>query len=267
MGTNYTTKTNLLLTKKTIFASKFISKKPKWVQDLENDAKTDPDIADLIKGTNGDPLVIRNKMRKSLHEKTNLYSWEETNKPSKLKIIFRKLKNFSNLNIMIEFKDDLLERDRDNFEDAIKAFFITGKLGGFNSLNLQVFFSGEIELSFFNYSQNETSKIPAYLHNLGLIEFKGCWARFNLDMGTTDELSIDILTNVLIGFSHEYATILQIVIDENNRELEKSSHQSRLEQLLAIVKKTGALQEQILINSENNPKEVQNNVDKSFIGG
>jgi len=65
----------------------------------------------------------------------------------------------------------LVEIDKENFEDAIKAFFIIGKLGGFNSLNLQAFFAGEIELSYFNYKNDEVNrKMPSCFHELGFIE-------------------------------------------------------------------------------------------------
>jgi hypothetical protein len=67
-----------------------------------------------------------------------------------INIMFRKIDDTSNLWIWVEFKDYLLEIDKENFEDVITAFFIVGKLGAFNSLNLQTFFAGEIELSFFN---------------------------------------------------------------------------------------------------------------------
>merc|ERR1712224_719476 len=113
----------------------------------------------------------------------------------------------------VEFKDFPGDSVREDFEEAIKAFFITGRLGGFNSLNLQVFFSGEAELTFFHYSNNDAKdKMPACFHELGNIEFNGRWARFFVDMGTTDELSSDILINMLIGFSKDIFTLSQIII-------------------------------------------------------
>lgn len=34
-------------------------------------------------------------------------------------------------------------------------------------------------------------------------EFKGSWARFHVDLGTADELAMDVLINMLVGFSFE----------------------------------------------------------------
>jgi hypothetical protein len=34
-------------------------------------------------------------------------------------------------------------------------------------------------------------------------EFKGSWARVHIDLGTADELALDVLLNTLMGFSFE----------------------------------------------------------------
>merc|ERR1712224_356237 len=96
---------------------------------------------------------------------------------SETKVTFRKIEDLSNLWIWVEFTEYPIEIDKENFEDAIKAFFITGKLGGYNSLNLQTFFAGEIELSFYKYNNKDFNRImPSCFHELGAIEFKGSWA-------------------------------------------------------------------------------------------
>lgn len=38
-------------------------------------------------------------------------------------------------------------------------------------------------------------------------EFKGSWARFHVDLGTADELALDVLLNMLVGFSFEVGGI------------------------------------------------------------
>jgi hypothetical protein len=43
-------------------------------------------------------------------------------------------------------------------------------------------------------------------------EFKGSWARFHIDMGTADELALDVLLNMLLGFSAEVAGMSRIMV-------------------------------------------------------
>jgi hypothetical protein len=168
---------------------------------------------------------------------------------SSTKITFRKVEDYSYMWVWVEFSDYPTNRVKENFEDAIKSFYITGKLGGFNSLNLQIFYAGEVELSWFKYNNEEIhSKIPACFHELGTIEFKGCWTRFFLDMGTTDELSIDILINVLIGFSKDFATITQVILGGENIDWTTPTSPSRLRNLFSNIRETGLAQDEILTN-------------------
>jgi len=165
------------------------------------------------------------------------------------KIIFRKVEDYSYMWVWVEFNEYPTNRTKENFEDVIKSFYITGKLGGFNSLNLQIFYAGEVELSWFRYNNEEIyGKIPACFHELGNIEFKGCWTRFFLDMGTTDELSIDILINVLIGFSKDFAIIKQVILGGENIDWIIPTHLSHLRNLFSNIRETGLAQEEILSN-------------------
>jgi len=72
----------------------------------------------------------------------------------------------------VEFKDYVTDRNKESFENALNAYFIIGKLGGFNSLNLQTFFAGQKELSFFKYTSHSHDNLPACIHELGHIEAK-----------------------------------------------------------------------------------------------
>lgn len=223
----------------------FLHEKPQWVMDLETDAVNDPNIAELLAGTDGNPQAIRTKMKESLrqhayHEPMDLVG-ENSYNTSEPKIIFRELEDPSNLWLWIQFENEPTARDKENFEEAIKAFFITGRLGGFNSLNLQVFYAGEIDISFFKYKTDDTDKkTPAYFHELGDIEYKGTWARFFLDIGTADELSVDILVNMLVGFSKEFVALSKIVLGGDNTNWSKPDIQSRNERLWSHVRQTSS---------------------------
>merc|ERR1712124_185061 len=148
------------------------------------------------------------------------------------KVDFGDLFDLSNIWIWVKFKNIPVDADRENFEEAIKAYYIVGILGGYNSLNLQMFFTEEIK---HNYPYDETKKLPnpmpAYLHELGKIEYSGAWGRFKIDMGTTDELAFDILINILIGFSLNLTQLENIVIGGDNYIWRKPLKPSRKEQM------------------------------------
>ena len=39
--------------------------------------------------------------------------------------------------------------------------------------------------------------LPALMHNVGQLEYQGHWARFWVDLGTSDAMAIDVLINVI----------------------------------------------------------------------
>ncbi len=40
----------------------------------------------------------------------------------------------------------------------------------------------------------------SFLHDVGEAEHRGAWARVRVDMGTCDELALDVLINMFMGF-------------------------------------------------------------------
>mgnify|MGYP003315530101 CR=1 FL=1 len=69
-----------------------------------------------------------------------------------------------------------------------------GRLGGFNSENLQTHEMGA-DVSWMSYENDDTSSsLPSLMHNLGEFEFNECWARCWVDLGTSDPVSYTHLT-------------------------------------------------------------------------
>jgi hypothetical protein len=58
----------------------------------------------------------------------------------------------------------------------------------------------------------------ALFHNMEEVEYKANWARFWVDMGTSDEISLDILINSLLQMSREYVGIKSCVIGGINED-------------------------------------------------
>ena len=75
-------------------------------------------------------------------------------------------------------------------------------------------------VSYMNYDVKEgvqTSEF-ALFHNMEEVEYKANWARFWVDMGTADEMALDILINSLMQLSREYVGIKSAIIGGINED-------------------------------------------------
>lgn len=98
-------------------------------------------------------------------------------------------------------------------QEVINSWFMLGRLGAYDSSNLQVLYSdGARGLAEYDDQRDGAgSLLQATMHDMGEIEYRGNWARFWVDMGTSDELAFDILINALQTFSKEHMGIRQII--------------------------------------------------------
>jgi len=191
-------------------------RKPEWVRLLEEDADVDEDVAKILQGTDGDPDKIREKMRFELQNKDFLTTKEGVETPPK--VVFRQINPFG-LWVWLEFHQAPSSREQELLESVLKAWFMVGKLGGYNSSNLQVFYNADSEdQSFFDYNNDVVEDaMGSLLHDISEVEFKGSWARFRVDVGTCDELSLDVLINMLMGFSRDLSGLKKVYVGGSNQ--------------------------------------------------
>lgn len=81
-----------------------------------------------------------------------------------------------------------------------------------------MFHNADDDQSFFDYNNAELEDcLGSYLHDVGETEFRGAWARFQVDMGTCDELALDVLVNSLLGFSKDFFGLKKIYVGGVNK--------------------------------------------------
>lgn len=99
-------------------------------------------------------------------------------------------------------------------QEVINSWFMLGRLGAYNSSNLQVLYSSTGVRNDLEYDVGEaaSSGLASTMHDIGSLEANGPWLRFWVDMGTSDELGLDILMNALITFSREHVGIRQVIV-------------------------------------------------------
>lgn len=104
-------------------------------------------------------------------------------------------------------------------QEVVNSWFMLGRLGAYNSANLQVMYSGEAVGPDLEYDGGEAAgALASSMHDMDALEAQGPWLRFWVDMGTTDELAFDILINALISFSKEHVGLRRIVIGGENED-------------------------------------------------
>lgn len=102
--------------------------------------------------------------------------------------------------------------ERGYLETAFDSWFFLGKLGGFNAENLQAHEAGA-ELSWLAWdAAGAEQALPALMHNMAPLEYRGEWARCWLDLGTSDAFALDVLINTLRCLDHDILEIEELLI-------------------------------------------------------
>jgi len=146
-----------------------------------------------------------------------------------MNIQFREFNSFD-LWLWLEFETVISEQEKQYLEEVFNSWFFLGKLGGFNAESLQVQDAG-YELSYLHYEvDTKDGNLMALMHNMGEIEYEGCWARCWFDLGTSDAIALDVLLNALINFNKEFIEIKQLLIGGENEDWPLPEHQDRFYQ-------------------------------------
>jgi hypothetical protein len=188
---------------------------------LKEESARDPEIAALLEGANGDPKAVEAKIRERFEQKKAKIYQERSGSTVPTLVRFREVNPFSCW-IWVESHNAIAEMEKPLFEEVFKAWFVLGKLGGFNSYNMQ---AGENfdSVSFMDYSMEQAHEFSTdtsshVFHEMSEVEYKAEWARVWVDLGTADEMAFDVLINSLIQFSREYFGLKQVIVGGVNED-------------------------------------------------
>ncbi len=134
-----------------------------------------------------------------------------------MKVHFREVDPF-NFWLWLRFVDNPSQAEKNYVDGIIDSWYVLGRLGGFNSENLQAHDQGA-DLSWMVYdNENMDNIMPALMHNVGQVEYKDNWARIWLDLGTSDSISLDILINAFAQIDSDFVEISELFIGGINEE-------------------------------------------------
>ncbi|KAL3572872.1 hypothetical protein D5086_026776 [Populus alba] len=175
----------------------------------EKDYDKDPEFADILGSCLDDPLKARSKMEERLRRKKNKILHAKTGSAKPMKVTFNKF-DFSNSYIWFEFYNAPLENDVSLICDTFRSWHIVGRLGGCNSMNMQLSQSTFEKRP--NYDAIQGANVtPATFYNIGDFEIQDNLARVWVDIGTTEPLLLDTLINALTQISSDYVGIKELV--------------------------------------------------------
>ncbi|KAK4765541.1 hypothetical protein SAY86_026631 [Trapa natans] len=169
----------------------------------------DPEFADILGSCLEDPQKARSKMEERLRKKRNKILHNKTGSALPMKVKFNKF-DFSNSYIWFEFYNAPLEKDISLICDTIRSWHIIGRLGGCNSMNMQLSQSPLEKRPEYDAIQG-ANVTPTTFYNIGDLEIQDNLARIWVDIGTSEPLLLDVLINALIQISSDYVGIKQLV--------------------------------------------------------
>ncbi|KAL2335222.1 hypothetical protein Fmac_016435 [Flemingia macrophylla] len=175
----------------------------------EKDYDRDPEFGNILGGFLEDPQVAQSKLEERLRKKRNKILHTKTGSGKPMKVSFNKF-DFSNSFIWFEFYNVPLAKDVSLICDTIRAWHIIGRLGGCNSMNMQLSQSPMESKPSYNYIEGANVE-PSTFYNIGDLEVQENLARIWVDIGTVEPLLLDVLINALTQISSDFVGIKQVM--------------------------------------------------------
>ncbi|XP_037405669.1 uncharacterized protein LOC119268194 isoform X1 [Triticum dicoccoides] len=141
-------------------------------------------------------------MEERIKKKRHKIVQAKTGSSNAMKVVFNKF-DFSNSYIWFEFYNALLPKDVKLICDTLRSWHIPGRLGGCNSVNMQLS-QLSLDCKRPTYDALEAANAtPTSFYNIGDLEIQENLARVWVDIGIQDPLLLDILLNSLTTINSE----------------------------------------------------------------
>lgn len=177
-------------------------------KEKERDYDKDPEFGEILGDCLDNPEKAQKKMEERLRKKRNKILHMKTGSGTPMTVTFNKF-NFSNSYIWFEFYNTPLEKDVNLICDTIRSWHILGRLGGYNSMNMQLSQAPLDKRPDYDAIQGANVE-PTTFYNIGDLEVQDNLARIWVDIGTSEPLVLDVLINALNQISSDYIGIKQL---------------------------------------------------------
>ncbi|CAN4077725.1 unnamed protein product [Withania somnifera] len=182
---------------------------PAWAKVLEDACKHDTELRAVLGDSIGNPELMRKRVEERVRTKGRDFQKSKTGSVLAFKVSFRDFNPLDSY-IWIELYGSPSDRDVNILGSVIQAWYVMGRLGAYNSSNLQLGGSS-MEYQPLYDAEKAFNVMPSSFHDISNVEFQDNWSRVWVDLGTADFFSIDVLLNCLTVLSSEYIGIQQVV--------------------------------------------------------
>ncbi|KAI3955567.1 hypothetical protein MKW92_044833 [Papaver armeniacum] len=182
---------------------------PSWAKVLEDACKDDTELRAVLGDSIGNPELMRQRVEQRVRQKGRDFNKTKTGSVLAFKVSFRDF-NPIDSHIWFELYGAPSDRDVELIGSVIQSWYVMGRLGAFNSSNLQLA-NSSMEHDPTYDADKSSSVMPSSFHDIGDVEFQDNWGRVWVDLGTCDFFAIDVLLNCLTVLSSEYLGIQQVV--------------------------------------------------------
>ncbi|XP_015884177.3 uncharacterized protein LOC107419858 isoform X1 [Ziziphus jujuba] len=182
---------------------------PAWAKVLEDACRDDAELRAVLGDSIGNPDLMRKRVEDRVRKKGRDFGKSKTGSVLSFKVSFRDFNPIDSY-IWFELFGSPSDRDVDLIGSVIQSWYVMGRLGAFNSTNLQLA-NTSMEFDPLYDADKGFKALPSSFHDISDVEFQDNWGRVWVDLGTADNFAIDVLLNCLTVLSSEYLGIQQIV--------------------------------------------------------
>ncbi|XP_040996754.1 uncharacterized protein LOC121242842 [Juglans microcarpa x Juglans regia] len=182
---------------------------PSWAKVLEDACKEDAELRAVLGDSIGNPDLMRKRVEERVRMKGRDFHKSKTGSILAFKVSFRDFNPLDSF-IWFELYGPPSDRDVDLIGSVIQSWYVMGRLGAFNSANLQLA-NSSMEYNPLYDSKKGFDVMPSSFHDISDVEFQDNWGRVWVDLGTSDYFAIDVLLNCLTVLSSDYLGIQQMV--------------------------------------------------------
>ncbi|XP_062159906.1 uncharacterized protein LOC133867209 [Alnus glutinosa] len=182
---------------------------PPWAKVLEDACKDDSELRAVLGDSIGNPELMRKRVEERVRTKGQDFSKSKTGSILSFKVSFRDFNPLDSF-IWFELYGSPSDRDVDLIGSVIQSWYVMGRLGAFNSSNLQLA-NSSMDYNPLYDAKKGFDVMPSSFHDISDVEFQDNWGRVWVDLGTCDYFAIDVLLNCLTVLSSDYLGIQQIV--------------------------------------------------------
>ncbi|XP_051120772.1 uncharacterized protein LOC127244330 [Andrographis paniculata] len=182
---------------------------PTWAKVLEDACKNDSELRAVLGDSIGNPELMRKRVEDRVRKKGREFQKSKSGSVLAFKVSFRDFNPLDSY-IWFELYGSPSDRDVDLLGSVIQSWYLMGRLGAFNSANLQLA-NSSMEYDPLYDADKGSKAMPSSFHDISDVEFQDNWGRVWVDLGTADFFSIDVLLNCLTVLSSEYLGIQQVV--------------------------------------------------------